>query len=73
MIKPKKSSKNIITFVPIKGQGDFPSERFLFSDETLQSLAELGEILKKIDKRLDAEGYAIQDGKIVKKLDIIKW
>ncbi len=37
------------------------------SEETLKSLEELGEILRCIHKRMEAEGYIIVDGKVVKK------
>lgn len=37
-----------------------------FSDETLQSLQELGEHLREIHTRLIFEGYTIQNGKISK-------
>ncbi len=47
-------------------------DELIFTKETVESLGELGEILKKIHKRLISEGYTIVDGKI-KKLDIIKY
>ena len=37
-----------------------------FSDETIQSLKELGDVLRSIHNRLIAEGYTIKDGKIYK-------
>jgi hypothetical protein len=36
----------------------------IFSDETLKSLQELGEVLREIRNQLIAEGYTIRDGKI---------
>ena len=41
-----------------------------FSEETVQSIAELAEIYRSIHKRLISEGYVIKDGKIYKE-DII--
>lgn len=38
----------------------------LFSQETIDSLIELGKVLKKIHDRLRNEGYDIVDGEIVK-------
>ena len=37
-----------------------------FSDETLKSLKQLGEVLRRIRKRLDDEGYVLVDGAFVK-------
>ena len=44
-----------------------------FTYETIDSLTELGEVLKQIRERLISEGYTIIDGKISKKLDTIKF
>jgi hypothetical protein len=44
----------------------------LFSQETIEAVIELGEVLKPIRKRMLAEGYTIVDGKL-KKLDVIKF
>lgn len=41
-------------------------EQTFFTDETIQSLAELGAVLRVIHDRLLAEGYTIRDGKIFK-------
>lgn len=38
----------------------------IFSDETLQSLNDLGRVLGKIRRRLVDEGYTIKDGKCFK-------
>lgn len=38
----------------------------IFSDEDIASFVELGEVLKKIRRRLLSEGYIIKDGKIFK-------
>lgn len=45
-----------------KGQRD----QFLFTEETITSLAELGSVLREIRQRLISEGYEIKDGKITK-------
>jgi hypothetical protein len=37
-----------------------------FSDDTVESLHELGEVLMRIHKRLVSEGYTIGNGKISK-------
>lgn len=37
-----------------------------FSDEDIAAFIELGEVLKKIRRRLLSEGYVIKDGKIYK-------
>jgi len=37
-----------------------------FSKETIQSLQELGEVLRQIHNRLLSEGYTIKDGEIFK-------
>lgn len=44
----------------------------IFSGETLESLGELGDVLKRIHDRLTDEGYVIVNGKI-EKLNIIKF
>lgn len=41
-------------------------EQAYISQETVNSLVELGNVLKSIRKRLFAEGYAIRDGKMIK-------
>jgi hypothetical protein len=43
-----------------------PKEKIEFSDETIQSLKELGAILLRIHNRLISEGYVIKDGRIYK-------
>ena len=40
----------------------------VFSDETINSLNELGLVLSKIRNRLISEGYIICDGQIAKKM-----
>lgn len=37
-----------------------------FSDDTIEALRELGAVLEPILRRLEAEGYVIKNGKIVK-------
>jgi hypothetical protein len=37
-----------------------------FSQETIKSLQELGEVYRQIHRRLISEGYIIQNGKISK-------
>ena len=44
----------------------FMKEDYLFSEETISSLSELGSIFEKIHKRLIKEGYIIKNGKILK-------
>lgn len=39
---------------------------YIFSDETIDSLKELGTVLRGIHDRLISEGYLIQGGKIFK-------
>ena len=39
----------------------------IFSDETIKSLTELGEVLRRIHNRLISEGYEIKNGHIIKK------
>jgi len=48
------------------------SNSYIFSDETLKSLNELGDVLRNIHNRLISEGYTISNGEI-KKIDIIKY
>ena len=43
-----------------------PKEQTFFTDETIQSLVELGTVLRAIHDRLLAEGYTIRSGKIFK-------
>ncbi len=38
----------------------------IFSEETMESLRELGAVLEPIYRRLEEEGYVIKGGKIVK-------
>jgi len=38
----------------------------IFSEETLESLVDLGKILRKIRNRLISEDYEIKDGQITK-------
>lgn len=40
----------------------------LFSNETVEALAELGIVLERIHRRLLAEGYSIESGKIYKQI-----
>lgn len=44
------------------------SKAEIFSNETIGSLVELGEVLRRIHNRLITEGYEIKDGCIVKKI-----
>jgi hypothetical protein len=44
-----------------------------FTYETINSLVELGKVLKQVREELVSEGYEIVDGKISKKLDTIKF
>lgn len=46
-----------------------------FSDETLESLRELGAVLEPIYRRLKAEGYTFENGLIYKKEngDTVVW
>ena len=41
-------------------------KEYIFSQETINSLIELGDVLKPIRRRLFAEGYTIVNGKLVK-------
>ena len=41
-------------------------EEAYFTNETIQSLVELGVVLRSIHDRLVAEGYTIKNGKIYK-------
>jgi hypothetical protein len=84
MKKLHKSKGDDFLFEPIEGQQGLlcsnnsssccPSlgKEFIFSQETMDSIIELGEVLRPIRKRLFAEGYTIVDGKL-KKLDVIKY
>jgi len=48
---------------------DCPSlgpDEYVFSEETIESLSELGVELKKIHDRLVSDGYIFIDGKIIK-------
>jgi hypothetical protein len=72
-IYSKKSNSNDIydkrEYVFTVGE---PSDKtFLFSEETINSLGELGGILKRIHKRLVSEGYEIKDGEFKEKFDIM--
>lgn len=37
-----------------------------FSEETLTSISKLGDVLRRIDRRMKNEGYCIKNGKIVR-------
>lgn len=52
---------------------DTGEEKAFFSDETMQSLRELGDVLRAIHRRLIAEGHLVRDGTLVgsKESDII--
>jgi hypothetical protein len=43
-----------------------------FSNETIESLRELGAVLSDIRKRLRVEGYTIKDGKIYNKEGVME-
>ncbi|MES2224280.1 MAG: hypothetical protein V4469_05120 [Patescibacteria group bacterium] len=45
----------------------------VFSKETIEALGDLGIVLRKIHRRLLAEGYVISEGRIIKKPDIIEY
>ena len=47
-------------------------ENYVFSEETISSIIELGEVLKSIRHRMLTEGYTIVNGQI-KKMDVIKF
>lgn len=53
-------------FEPVSEVVYLPKEQTFFTDETIQSLAELGTVLMAIHDRLLAEGYTIRGGKIFK-------
>lgn len=42
-----------------------PKKPYIFSEETMQALRELGDVLRDIHKRLLSEGYIIKRGKII--------
>lgn len=42
------------------------SQGYLFSEETMQGLRELGAVLQDIHNRLIAEGYSMKDGQLIK-------
>ena len=42
------------------------AKNYIFSEETMQSIRELGAVLQAIHNRLYAEGYVLQDGKFIK-------
>lgn len=46
---------------------DKPQSKRIFSDETMASLREYGEVLRKIHNRALSEGYVFVDGKFYKK------
>ncbi len=50
--------------IPDKGFASEPTNLPL-SQETVQSLQELGEVLRQIHNRLLSEGYIIKDGEIL--------
>jgi hypothetical protein len=69
-------------FPPISPDGPFPNEqqeklpdghngksgnRVRFTDETIESLLGLGEVLRAIHNRLVSEGFTIRNGKTLKK------
>lgn len=41
------------------------SSGYYFSQETIDSISELGSVLQKIHNRLTSEGYSIIDGKLI--------
>jgi hypothetical protein len=61
MFVPKK------VFFPKKGPAD--GKENLLSDESVEALCNLGDILHSIHQDMVAQGYEIKDGKAVKKLD----
>jgi hypothetical protein len=56
----KHNNRDSLRIVPLSRQ------ETLFSDDTLQSLRELGTVLGKIRERLLGEGYVIKHGKLYK-------
>jgi len=42
------------------------SEQYIFSEETMEGLRELGDVLQGIHNRLLAEGYVMKDGQLIK-------
>jgi len=52
-------------FIPKRETGQ--DKDYIFSEETIQALANLGNVLAGIHRRMIAEGYEIKDGKVVKK------
>ena len=53
----------------LPGRTQVRRNRVSFSDETMQSLGELGAVLADVRKRLLAEGYIVRDGILIKKRD----
>lgn len=45
------------------------SDDYIFSEETMQSLRELGAVLQEIHGRLIAEGYILRNGQFIKQYD----
>jgi len=45
------------------------TDNYIFSEETMQGLRELGAVLQNIHNRLIAQGYTIKDGIITKPHD----
>jgi hypothetical protein len=60
MFVPKK------VFFPKKGPSG-PNDKF--SDETIEAICELGDVLYSIHQDMVAQGYEIKNGKVVKKSD----
>ncbi|TWI96824.1 hypothetical protein JN11_03937 [Mucilaginibacter frigoritolerans] len=45
------------------------SEHYIFSEETMEALRELGAVLQGIHNRLLAEGYVMKDGQLMKPIN----
>ena len=42
------------------------SDGFRFSEETIDAVSKLGDVLRRIDRRMKRDGFCIKNGKIVR-------
>lgn len=52
-------------FFPLNMKTEKDSPKYILPDETYEALVELGEVIRAIRKRKMAEGYKIENGRIV--------
>ena len=56
----------------LESKNPYTTSNYRFSQETIDSVQELGSVLERIHKRLTSEGYKIINGKMTKNGKIIE-